>query len=169
MLPLEVWLRIYECTYSLILYFLFFIHLFIHSHFKWYPPSWLLLHKFPSHHPSPSPLSLWGCSSTYSRTHTLLLYHPPILGHQVSTGPSFSPPIGSDKTILCYICFWILGFHHVYSLVCGLVSGSSGWSSWLVDIVIPMEFQSPSAPSVLSLAWVAGLNLMVRCDYLHLY
>jgi hypothetical protein len=32
-----------------------------------------------------------------------------------------SPPLMPDKVILCYICSWT----HVYSLVYGLVSGSS--------------------------------------------
>jgi hypothetical protein len=48
------------------------------------------------------------------------------------------------KSILCYICGWSLESHHVYSLVCGY---------WLVHIVVPpIGLQTPSAPSVLSLA-----------------
>jgi hypothetical protein len=39
-----------------------------------------------------------------------------------------------DKAILCYICSCSHGSLHVYSLVGGLVSGSSG--VWLVDIVV---------------------------------
>ena len=37
-------------------------------------------------------------------------------------------PLMPDKAILCYICIWSHGSLHVYSLVGGLVSGSSGWS-----------------------------------------
>ena len=37
-------------------------------------------------------------------------------------------PLMSDKAILCYIYVWSHGSLHVYSLVGGLVSGSSGWS-----------------------------------------
>jgi hypothetical protein len=42
---------------------------------------------------------------------------------------------------------------------------------WLVDIVLPMGLQSPTAPSFLSLALPLGsrVNLMVGCVYLHLY
>jgi hypothetical protein len=43
-------------------------------------------------------------------------------------GPRNSPPIDAYKAILCYICSW----SHVYSFVCGLVSGSSGGSGWLI-------------------------------------
>ena len=35
-------------------------------------------------------------------------------------------PMMPDKAILCYICGWSHGYLHVYSLVGGLVSGSSG-------------------------------------------
>jgi hypothetical protein len=53
----------------------------------------------------------------------------------------------NDKAILCYICGW----SHGYSLVGGLVPGSSG-GYWLVRIAVPsMGMQTPSAPWVLSL------------------
>ena len=42
-------------------------------------------------------------------------------------GPSL--PFMSDKAILYYVCIWSHGALHVYSLVGGLVSESSGWSS----------------------------------------
>ena len=60
---------------------------------------------------------------------------------------------------------------HVYSLVGGLVPGSSeGW--WegvrLVDIVVlPMGSQSPSAPSVFLLN--LPLGKIVGSEYLHVY
>jgi hypothetical protein len=60
-------------------------------------------------------------------------------------------PLMSDKGILCYVCDWSHGSLHVYTLVGGLVPGSSG-GVWLVDIVVlPMGWQTPSALSVLSL------------------
>ena len=40
-----------------------------------------------------------------------------------------------DKAILCYRCSWSHGTFHVYSLVSGLVPGSSG-ELLLVDIVV---------------------------------
>ena len=43
------------------------------------------------------------------------------------------------KAIICFICSWNYGFLHVYSLVGGLVSGSSegvGVGLWLVDTVV---------------------------------
>ena len=53
----------------------------------------------------------------------------------------------------CYICSWIHESLHVYSLVGGLVPGSSGGGVWLVDIVVlPVGLQTPSAPSFLSLS-----------------
>ena len=49
-------------------------------------------------------------------------------------------------------CSWSHESLHVYSLVGGLVPGSSG-RYWLVHIVVPpMGLQTPSAPWVLSLA-----------------
>jgi hypothetical protein len=38
----------------------------------------------------------------------------------------------SDKAVLCYICSWSHGHSHVYSLVDGLVSGSSGGIDLLI-------------------------------------
>jgi len=56
-----------------------------------------------------------------------------------------------DNTILCYICSWSHGSPHVYSLVGDLFPGALG-AFWLVDTVLPMRLQTPSAPSVLCLA-----------------
>ena len=64
----------------------------------------------PSPHPNPIPLR-WGIMPPQDKG-------PPL-------------PLMSDKAILCYICIWSPGSLHVYSLVGGLVSGSSGWPSLL--------------------------------------
>jgi hypothetical protein len=40
-----------------------------------------------------------------------------------------------DKTILCYICIWSYESLHVYSLVGGLVPGSSGRSGSILLII----------------------------------
>ena len=37
-----------------------------------------------------------------------------------------------NNAVLCYICSWSHGSLHMYSLVGGLVPGSSGVSGWLV-------------------------------------
>ena len=53
-------------------------------------------------------------------------------------------------------CSWSHEFLHVYSLVGGLVPGSSG-RYWLVHIVVPlMGLQIHSAPWILSLALPLG-------------
>jgi hypothetical protein len=53
-------------------------------------------------------------------------------------------PLMPDKDILCYTCGWRHGSLHVYSLVGGLVSGSSGRSGWLI-LLQPVRLQTPSA------------------------
>ena len=64
-------------------------------------------------------------------------------------GPLF--PLILNKAILCYICVWSHGSFHLFSLVGGLVPGSSG-GVWLVDIaVLPMGLQTPSASSAFPL------------------
>ena len=71
-------------------------------------------------------------------------------------GPLF--PLMPDKAILCYIYSW----SHVNSFVDGFVLGSY-WGVWLVDIVVlPMELQTPSAPSVLSLTPPLGTLCSVQ-------
>jgi hypothetical protein len=81
-----------------------------------------------------------------------------------------------NKAILCYMCGCSHGSLHVYSLVGGLVPGSSG-GVWLIDIVVlPMELQTPSAPSVLSVApslgtlcsfqWLTGSIHLCVCQAL---
>jgi hypothetical protein len=41
-------------------------------------------------------------------------------------------PVMPDKALLCYICSWWQGSLHLYSLVSGLVPGSSRGSHWLI-------------------------------------
>ena len=53
----------------------------------------------------------------------------------------------------------------MYSLVDGLVHGSSGGGVWLVDIVVlSMGLQTPSAPSVLSL--ISSLGTLCSVQWL---
>jgi hypothetical protein len=56
-----------------------------------------------------------------------------------------------DKAILCYKCSWSYVSIQVYSLVVVLDPGNTG-VIWLFDIVVlPMEMQTPLAPSILPL------------------
>jgi len=108
--------------------------------------------------PSPLPISRSPTPCFYedalAPTHPLQPQHPGILLHWGNKplqdqGPLFLLMPGN--TILCYICDWSHGSFHVYSLVDGLVPGSSGGICLVDVIVLPMGLQTPSAPSVFSL------------------
>jgi hypothetical protein len=99
---------------------------------------------------------------TQLSTSAFLSWHFSTPGHQAFTGPRASLPIDAQKAILCYICSWSRGSLHVYSLVGGLVPGSSGMV-WLVGIVVvPMGVQTPLVPSVLSLNPQLGTQCSVQ-------
>jgi hypothetical protein len=88
---------------------------------------------FPPHFPSKSSLS--HPPSPCSPTHPLLLPCPGIPLHwgiepSQYQGPLL--PLMSHKAILCYICSWTHGFLYVYSLVGGLVPGSSWVTGWFI-------------------------------------
>ena len=73
-------------------------------------------------------------------------------GREPSQNQDAPLPLMPDKAILCYICSWSHGSLSIYSLVGGLILGSSGVGGCLVDIVVlPMGLQTFSAPSVLPL------------------
>jgi hypothetical protein len=77
----------------------------------------------------------------------------------------------SEKAILCWrICSWSQGSLIVYSLVGGLVPGSSGglnsWYHSAHGVAIPVSSFSPSPSFSIG---VPMLRLMVGCEYLHLY
>jgi hypothetical protein len=81
-------------------------------------------------YPTIPPLLLWGCSSTLL---PLLLPCPGIPLHwgiKPSQDQGLFLPLMSNKAILCYICGRSHGSLHMYSLVGGLVPGSSGERSW---------------------------------------
>jgi hypothetical protein len=78
------------------------------------------------------PLLLWGCSST---THPLPSQYPSIPLYrsiQPLQDQGLPLPLMPDKVIFFYICIWSPESLHVYSLVGGLVPGSSGRSGWLI-------------------------------------
>jgi hypothetical protein len=117
---------------------------------------------YPSRKPTSHPPSTCFYEGDPPTTYPPLPPHPGIplpLGIEPSRDQGLMP----DKAILCYICCWNHGSLHVYSLVSGLVLGSSGGAVWLVDIVVlPMELQTPSAPSVLSLNPPLGMPCSVQ-------
>jgi hypothetical protein len=85
-------------------------------------------------------------------------------------------PLMTDKAILCYICSWSHGLLQVYSLVGGLVPGSSGrwwwWGSgWLILLFflwVANSFSSFS-PFFNSSIGHPMLSPMVGCDHSPLY
>jgi hypothetical protein len=113
------------------------------------------------------PLSPQGCSPT----HPLLPHYPSILLHWgIKPSQDQGPPLRlmPDKAILCYICSWIHGSLHVYSLVGSLVPGSSGWGYfWLIDIVVlPMRWQTPPLGSPWSIQWLSVSICLCICQAL---
>ena len=85
----------------------------------------------PIYHP-PSPCLYEGASQP---TYPLLPSHtgiPLYWGIEPSQDQGLLLPLMFSKTILSYICNWSHGSLHEYSLVCGLVPGSSGWSGWSI-------------------------------------
>ena len=83
-------------------------------------------------------------------TNTSWPWHSLTQEHRAFIGPRDSPPIDNQQ---CYICSWSHESHHVYSLVGGLVSGSSEWSC---SNVLTMGFQHPLALLVFSLVLSLG-------------
>jgi len=90
---------------------------------------------FPSGNPLSHPPSLWFYKGALPPTYSLLPSCPGIPLHQgLKSSQDQSPllPLMPDKAILCCICDWSHGLLHVYSLVGGLVPGSSWGSGWLI-------------------------------------
>jgi hypothetical protein len=80
-----------------------------------------------SHLPTPTPAR--------SPTHPLLLPCPGIPLHwSIEPSQDQGPllPLMSGKAILCHICSWSFESLLVYSLVGGLVPGSSGGTGWFI-------------------------------------
>ena len=116
---------------------------------------------------SPFLVSPWKIlsHSPCSPTHPLLLPGPGIPLHwgiEPSEDQGSPLPLMTVKAILCYIWGWSHGSLYVYSLVGGLVPGSSG-GYWLVHIVVPPKgLQTPSALWVISLAPPLGTLCSVQ-------
>jgi hypothetical protein len=88
--------------------------------------------SFPPH---PAAIRIFPHPWTYSQLPTLEF---PYMGLSVQSSQDQGPLLLliSNKAIHCYTCHWSLGSLHVYSLVSGLVPGSSGWSRWLILMFI---------------------------------
>ena len=132
--------------------------------------------SFPSYHSTTIPIHLPFSTSlrlyegTYSTTPVSLLEHPTILGQQTSQDQGHPLPLISDKSMLCYICIWSHGSLHVYSLVGGLVSVSSGRSNYLQFFFQwccnPFCFFSPFPSTSIG---VCRLSLEIGCQCMHMY
>ena len=134
-----------------------FINHFIRLHFKWYP----LFLVTPQHSHPPPPLPLCLYEGVPPHTHP----HLPHCSSIPYAGASSLPPLPLmlDKAILCYICIWSHDSLYVYSLVGGLVPGSSGglvsWHCSLCGIAILFNSfstaPSTSIGSPSSVRWLA--------------
>ena len=140
--------------------FFFFIGYFILLHFKCYPPCQFSLCKT---------LLLW---ESFANPHTpaSLPYHSPTWGIESPRDQGPFLPLMPDEAIVCYISSWSHGFLHVYSLVGGLVTGSSVGSSWLILFFLwgckPLNFLQSFQNSSTG---VPMLSPMVGCEYSYLY
>ena len=90
---------------------------------------------FPTRNPHPMPRTP-ASIMLFLHPHTpdSLSWHSSTLGHQATQNQGPVLPLMPNIAILCYICGWSHGSLHVYSLICGLVPGSSGvgGSGWLI-------------------------------------
>ena len=125
------------------------------------------LPDFPSAKPPSHPphlLLLWGCSLIHL-THPLRPHRPGIpprwsIKPPQDQGPGLS--LMPDKAILCYICSWSYSSLHVYSLVGGLVPGSSGESGKLILLFFLQSFPNSSIRVLCSIQWlVASIHLCI--------
>jgi len=115
-----------DATVNNLNYLFIFIDYFIYLHFKYCPPSRSPICKPPT-------LSLLPFASKRVLPHPpthFLPYSSRIPLHWGNKPPQDqAPPLSIDATVLCYICSGIHGPTNVYSLVDGLVPGSSEGSS----------------------------------------
>ena len=107
-------------------------------------------------------------------THPLLPHLPSIPLHWGIESPQeqgLTLPLVPDKAVLWYISNWIHGSLHVYTLVDGLVPGSSGVSDCLVmcsTYGVANHFSS-FTPSPNPYIGVPKLSPMGGCEIPHLY
>jgi hypothetical protein len=112
-------------------------------------------------------------------THPLSLPGPDILlywGIEPSKDQGPLLPLMSHKVILCYICTWSHESHHVYSLVGGLVPGSSGDTGWFILLFLlwsckPLQLLGsfslfPPLGTLCSVQWLAVSIHLCNCQAL---
>jgi hypothetical protein len=117
----------------------------------------------PSTNPQPLLLHQWRCFPTYPPTLTSAIdwIIEPLQNQRAPL------PLISDKAILSYISSWNHGSPSVY--FGWWFSPWELWAIWLVDaVVLPMELQTPSTPSVLALTPPLGPLTQSGCMHLHL-
>jgi hypothetical protein len=103
-----------------ILFYFFLIGYFLYFHFKYYPLSWFPLRNYPPLSPFPLPLL------TKPPTPASWPWHPATLGHRAFIEPRASSPIDILLGHLLLHMNWSHESHYVFSLIGGLVSGTSG-------------------------------------------
>jgi hypothetical protein len=127
---------------------------FIYLYFNCYPPSQVFPRPPEAPYPMPPPTDSMKCVPTHQSNHSSLPSHFYTLGHPAFTGPRASTHIHAQH---CHpmlhirlepcVPLWVL-----------LSWWFRPWECCLVDIVVlPIELQTPSAPSVLSLTPPIGI------------
>jgi hypothetical protein len=114
-------------TWSVSSFMLNFIYLFIYL-FIYFILNVIPLLCFPPkppYHTSSAPCFYEGATPP---NHPLL----PDLFWGIQSPQGQGPPLMPDKAILCYISSWSHESSHVYTLVGGLVPGTSGAHGWLI-------------------------------------
>jgi hypothetical protein len=94
---------------------------------------------------------------TYPPTHSQPL-HSPALGHQVFRGPRASSHIDVPQGH-SLLNMWLEPLAPPCILLCWWIRPCE---LWFVDFVLPMELQTPSTPSFLSLTLRLGTPLSVQ-------
>ena len=152
-------MQVASSFFYFLLFFNFFVGYFIYLHFKCYPSSLFALWKSPSHSPP-----LWFYEGDPPLTHPLQPHGLSITlrcSIKSSQDQGLSLPLRPDKAILSYICSWSHESLHVYSLVGGLVLGTSGRSGCLILLFFLWGLKTSSAPPVLPLTPPLGFPCSV--------
>jgi hypothetical protein len=151
---------------------------FLYLHFKCCSFSWFPPHCLETHYPILPPPASMRVLPTHSLPPPTLEF--PYTGASIELSQDQGPllPLMPNKAILCFMCSCSHGSLHVYSLIGGLVPGSSGWGDCLVSwyccssygVANPFSYFSPLSDS--SIGDPIGdlvLSPMFECMYQPLY